>query len=104
MRDHGARADDGAMTDCHSRRDRSCGADPDIVFNDDGGMRYEVVPLTRLDGMTGGAQSHSGTDQDAITDGDPSKIEEEAALIDEHTLSERCPKTVVAVERRQDGQ
>ena len=45
LRDHGARADDRATTDGHSRCDRGRGADPDIILKEDRGMRDEVVPL-----------------------------------------------------------
>jgi hypothetical protein len=34
LRDNGARADDRAATDCHSRGDRGCGADPHIILDD----------------------------------------------------------------------
>ena len=101
---HGTRADDRAAADGDSWCDRGPGADPDILLNGDGGVGDEVVALVELEGMSSGAQGHPGTDQHAITDGDTPEVKEEASLVDEHALSERCAEAVVAEERREDRQ
>jgi len=65
-------------------------------------MGDAVVPVRRLDRVTGGAEGHAGTDHGAVAHGDPAEIEEVAALVDEDPLAERDVQPVVAVERRVD--
>ncbi|WP_369793868.1 hypothetical protein [Actinoplanes sp. SE50/110] len=90
--------------DRHPRSDGDGRADPHVILDDDRGVRDEIEPLTRRHRMPGGAQRHPRSDQHPIADGDAAEVEKIAALVDEDPLTECGAQTVVAVERRQNGQ
>src|ERR1700722_9683806 len=92
------------MTNGHAWGDRGGCADPDVGLDNDRCVGDEAVTLTGLDRMSRGAERHARSDQHTIADRDPAEVQKEAALVHKDAVAELYAESVIAIERRVEGE